>query len=110
MDEIRDGLWLERPKKKVIKYNPTNFVKNKDFEVKGVGLGGRHEFLIKMLVAMRMRGESYEYAKDQVLTLANKCNPPESYSEVMFQLNDVWNRYGTSWISNICNKSSKKSI
>ncbi len=96
MDEIRDGLGLERPKKKVIKYNPTNFVKNKDFEVKGVGLGGRHEFLIKMLVAMRMRGESYEYAKDQVLTFANKCNPPESYSEVMFQLNDVWNRYGTS--------------
>ena len=96
MKDIRDGLGLQRPKKKIIKYNPTNYTRNKDFQVRGVGLGGRHEYLVKMLVAMRMRGKSYEYAKDQVLTFANKCNPPESYSEVMFQLNDIWNRYGTS--------------
>ena len=49
MEEIRDGLGLQKPKKKIIKYNPTNFVRNKDFNVKGVGLGGRHEYLVKML-------------------------------------------------------------
>ena len=38
----------------------------------------------------------YDYARGEVLEFSKRCNPIMDYNEVMFQLNDVWNRYGTS--------------
>jgi len=95
MDEIRDGLGLERPKKKVYQFN-------KDYNHKftgdiiGANQGERHAKLVSMLVAMIKRGETYDYARGEVLEFSKRCSPIMDYNEVMFQLNDVWNRYATS--------------
>jgi hypothetical protein len=46
-----------------------------------------------MLIAIRKRGESMEYANEEALKFANACNPPENHNEVLFQVKDIWNRY-----------------
>ncbi len=95
MTDIRDGLELQRPQKKIFKYVPTQ---NKKFTgtVSGVGQGDRHAKLVKMLIAMRLRGEDIDYARNEALTFGSKCNPPEDPDEILFQLHDIWGRYGAA--------------
>ena len=97
MAEIREGLGLERPKKPEFKmdYKPSTYQGKYSGTLRyGVGEGDRHEALVKMLIAIRKRGESFEYAQAEAQAFAVACNPPESISEVMFQLRDIWKRYG----------------
>ena len=95
MQELKEGLGLQRPQKKIFKYVPTQ---NKKFTgtVNGTGQGERHARLVKMLVAMRLRGETMEYATQEAITFNNKCTPPEEQGEILFQVKDIWNRYGTA--------------
>ena len=95
MTDIRDGLELQRPQKKIFKYEPTQ---NKKFTgtVSGVGQGDRHAKLVKMLIAMRLRGEDIDYARNEALDFGRKCSPPEDPDEILFQLHDIWGRYGAS--------------
>jgi hypothetical protein len=60
----------------------------------GASEGNRHEKLVKMLIAITLRGESYDYLKDEAIKFANSCNPPEDHNEVLFQVKDIWKRYG----------------
>ena len=56
-------------------------------------MGDRHEQLVKMLISIRLRGETFDYAKQEALEFAKHCKPPESPSEVLFQVRDIWKRY-----------------
>ena len=58
-----------------------------------LGRGDRHAALVKMLIAIRKRGESEDYAREEALKFANACNPPENHNEVLFQVKDIWSRY-----------------
>ena len=94
-NEIRDNLKLTRPEKKEINYNPTMFNgKYAGGQMNGASEGNRHEKLVKMLIAITLRGESYDYLKDEAIKFANSCNPPEDHNEVLFQVKDIWKRYG----------------
>lgn len=94
-NEIRDKLKLERPKSKMIvgRMLPRTTTYKRPSIMHGAPKGNRHETLIRMLISMRLRGETLEYAKNEAMAFANACNPPESMREVMFQLNDIWRRY-----------------
>ena len=59
----------------------------------GSSEGDRHAQLVKILIAIRLRGEDYNYLKREALEFARNCKPPEDEGEVMFQVNDIWNRY-----------------
>ena len=37
-----------------------------------------------------------EYATQEAITFNNKCTPPEEQGEILFQVKDIWNRYGTA--------------
>ena len=94
-NEIRDNLKLTRPEKKEINYNPTMFNgKYAGGQMNGASEGNRHEKLVKMLIAITLRGENYDYLKDEAIKFANSCNPPEDHNEVLFQVKDIWKRYG----------------
>ena len=45
---------------------------------------------------MRLRGEDIDYARNEALTFGSKCNPPEDPDEILFQLHDIWGRYGAA--------------
>ena len=53
----------------------------------------RQKKLIKMLISNRLRGESYEFAKNEAIVFNQNCRPPEKLAEIIFQLNDIWKRY-----------------
>ena len=92
-EELKQELSLQRPTKQKISYEKTYVV---DYNGKfnyGASKGDRHEQLVKMLVAIKKRGESYDYAREEALKFARACDPPENNREVMFQLNDIWRRY-----------------
>jgi len=96
MQEIKEGLGLKRPQQPKIKndYKPTMYQGRYSGTLRyGCGQGDRHEQLVKILIAIRMRGESFEYAQKEALAFAAACNPPESTSEVLFQVRDIWKRY-----------------
>lgn len=96
MAEIRDGLGLKRPETQRIKvdYQPSTYKGKYSGTLRyGVGEGDRHEALVKMLIAIRMRGETFSYAEQEALAFAAACNPPEDKNEVMFQVRDIWKRY-----------------
>ena len=40
-----------------------------------------------------MRGETYDYAREEAIRFAQACTPPENLREVIFQLNDIRRRY-----------------
>jgi hypothetical protein len=93
MNQIKITLKLERPKKEII--NTTNY-ESKYSGAKFTTItakGDRHEKLVRMLIGIRLRGESYEYAKNEAIVFNQNCQPPEQLSEIMFQLNDIWRRY-----------------
>jgi len=91
--EIKESLGLKRPEKKIYT-QPVKFNGEYKGTFKyGASKGDRHEQLVKILVAIRKRGETYEYAKKEALEFARSCVPPENPREVMFQLNDIWKRY-----------------
>lgn len=96
MEEIKNELGLKRPEQKPIKvdYKPSlykgQYTGTRRY---GVAHGDRHEQLVKMLIAIRMRGESIDYAQKEALAFADACNPPENHNEVLFQVNDIWTRY-----------------
>ena len=91
--EIKNGLGLKRPEQKIYTFDKSEYKGKYTGTRQGATKGDRHEQLVKILIAIRMRGESFEYAKEEALEFARNCNPPESPREVMFQLNDIWRRY-----------------
>ena len=93
-NEIRDTLNLIRPVVKKINYEPVTINgKYAGSHMQGSSQGDRHENLIKMLIAIKLRGESYDYARNEAINFADSCNPPEDHREVLFQLDDIWKRY-----------------
>jgi|TARA_A100001391_G_scaffold40407_1_gene22652 hypothetical protein len=94
-DEIRDKLKLERPKSKMIigRMLPRTTTYKRNGIINGASKGNRHETLVRMLISMRLRGETLEYARNEAIAFANACDPPEDIREVLFQLNDIWSRY-----------------
>lgn len=94
LKEIVDGLKLVKPKPKVYNYEPSTYKGQYTGTLRyGSGEGDRHEQLVKMLIAIRKRGETFDYAKQEALEFAKNCKPPENPNEVLFQLNDIWKRY-----------------
>jgi hypothetical protein len=92
--EIRDTLGLQKPKKKEYHHETQTYKGQYNGTLRyGTSKGDRHEKLVKMLIGIRLRGESYEYARGEALQFAMNCEPPESEREVMFQLDDIWRRY-----------------
>jgi hypothetical protein len=92
--DIKNSLGLKRPEQKVYTFEKSEYKGKYSGNFKyGASKGDRHEQLIKILIAIRKRGESFEYAKEEALEFARNCNPPESPREVMFQLKDIWRRY-----------------
>ena len=93
--EIKEGLMLKRPeRKKITDFKPSYYQGKYSGTLRyGSKEGDRHAQLVKMLIAIRLRGESYEYLKNEALTFARLCDPPEDEGEVMFQVNDIFNRY-----------------
>jgi len=94
-EEIRDGLGLERPKKRVFTHNP-NYTHKYTGGTTGATQGDRHAMLVKMCIAIIKRGQDYQYAKAEVLKFNSMCNPPDTEQEVLWQLDDMWRRYATS--------------
>ena len=92
-EQVRQRLSLQKPKKDIINYEKTYKVDYNGNYNYGASKGDRHEQLVKMLVAIKRRGESYDYAREEALKFARACDPPENNREVMFQLNDIWRRY-----------------
>ena len=99
MEEIKNAFDLKRP---MIRHTQTNYTPSM-YKGKytgtlryGMSEGDRHSALVKMLIAIRMRGETFEYAKNEAIQFARGCNPPENENEVLFQLSDIWKRYGTT--------------
>jgi len=102
MEEIKNAFKLKRP---MIRHTPTNFTPSM-YKGKytgtlryGMSEGDRHSALVKMLIAIRLRGETFEYAKNEAIQFARGCTPPENENEVLFQLSDIWKRYGTTGLS-----------
>ena len=96
MAEIKHGLDLKRPEQEMFKsdYTPSMYQGKYTGTLRyGVGRGDRHAALVKMLIAIRKRGESEDYAREEALKFANACNPPENHNEVLFQVKDIWSRY-----------------
>ena len=96
MHEIKEGLGLKRPEVQKIQvdYKPSMYQGKYSGTLRyGVSKGDRHEQLVRMLIAIRKRGETLEYATEEAKKFAAACNPPESISEVMFQVRDIWARY-----------------
>lgn len=96
MAEIKHGLDLKRPEQEMFKsdYKPSMYQGKYTGTLRyGVGRGDRHAALVKMLIAIRKRGESEDYAREEALKFANACNPPENHNEVLFQVKDIWSRY-----------------
>ena len=92
-NQIKVTLELERPVKE--KIDITNY-KSSYVGYRSAGIttkGDRHEKLIKMLISIRLRGESYEFAKNEAIVFNQNCRPPEKLAEIIFQLNDIWKRY-----------------
>ena len=92
-EQVRQRLSLQKPKKDIINYEKTYKVDYNGNYNYGASKGDRHEQLVKMLVAIKRRGESYDYAREEALKFARACDPPENNREVVFQLNDIWRRY-----------------
>mgnify|MGYP005989548319 CR=1 FL=1 len=103
-EEIKNGLKLERPKPKVINFTSyeSKYSGSTNY---GASEGDRHERLVRMLIGIRLRGESYEYARGEALEFARACNPPENPKEAIFQLNDIWSRYAP--VTSLSNKSNR---
>ena len=55
MKEIKDGLRLVRPERKVVKYDPSMYQGQYTGTLRyGCGEGDRHEQLVKMLISIRL--------------------------------------------------------
>jgi len=99
-EQIRDTLKLKRPENKVSNYEIPQYKGEYSGTLRyGMKEGDRHGTLVKMLIAIRKRGESYEYAEKEALTFGRLCVPPENPKEIMFQLTDIWKRYGIEKVS-----------
>ena len=99
-EQIRDTLKLKRPENKVSNYEIPQYKGKYSGTLRyGMKEGDRHGTLVKMLIAIRKRGESYEYAKLEAETFGKLCTPPENPKEIMFQLNDIWKRYEPTTLS-----------
>lgn len=97
MDEIREGLDLVRPQRIEIdykSYTPSTYQGKYTGTLRyGMTKGDRHAALVRMLIAIRKRGESIDYAMAEAMEFAASCNPPESTAEVQFQVRDIYARY-----------------
>jgi hypothetical protein len=99
-EQIRDTLKLTRPKNKVSNYEIPQYKGKYSGTLRyGTTQGDRHATLVKMLIAIRKRGESYEYAEKEALTFGKLCVPQENPKEIMFQLTDIWKRYAPTTLS-----------
>jgi hypothetical protein len=94
IENIKKYYNLKRPQRKVIDYKPNLYQGKYTGTLRyGTSEGDRHGQLVKILIAIRLRGESYDYMKNEAMLFARGCSPPENENEVMFQVNDIWKRY-----------------
>lgn len=85
---------LKKPEVKEFDYSPSLYKGQYTGTLRyGTDEGDRHGQLVKILIAIRMRGESYEYLKNEGLEFGKNCKPQEDPKEIMFQVNDIWKRY-----------------
>lgn len=85
---------LKKPEVKQFDYSPSLYKGQYTGTLRyGTDEGDRHGQLVKILIAIRMRGESYEYLKNEGLEFGKNCKPQEDPKEIMFQVNDIWKRY-----------------
>ena len=85
---------LKKPEVKEFDYSPSLYKGQYTGTLRyGTDEGDRHGQLVKILIAIRMRGESYEYLKNEGLEIGKNCKPQEDPKEIMFQVNDIWKRY-----------------
>ena len=85
---------LKKPEVKQFDYSPSLYKGQYTGTLRyGTDEGDRHGQLVKILIAIRMRGESYEYLKNEGLECGKNCKPQEDPKEIMFQVNDIWKRY-----------------
>tara|TARA_E500000318_G_scaffold86786_1_gene83549 strand:+ start:416 stop:1255 length:840 start_codon:yes stop_codon:yes gene_type:complete len=85
---------LKKPEVKEFNYSPSLYKGQYTGTLRyGTDEGDRHGQLVKILIAIRMRGESYEYLKNEGLEFGKNCKPQEDPKEIMFQVNDIWKRY-----------------
>jgi len=57
--------------------------------------GSRNNNLFKIACAIRGRGETMEFATQELLDLSAKCLPPLHHDEVLEIIANVWNRYSS---------------
>ena len=85
---------LKKPEVKEFDYSPSLYKGQYTGTLRyGTDEGDRQGQLVKILIAIRMRGESYEYLKNEGLEFGKNCKPQEDPKEIMFQVNDIWKRY-----------------
>ena len=85
---------LKKPEVKEFDYSPSLYKGQYTGTLRyGTDEGDRHGQLVKILIAIRMRAESYEYLKNEGLEFGKNCKPQEDPKEIMFQVNDIWKRY-----------------
>ena len=85
---------LKKPEVKEFDYSPSLYKGQYTGTLRyGTDEGDRHGQLVKILIAIRMRGQSYEYLKNEGLEFGKNCKPQEDPKEIMFQVNDIWKRY-----------------
>ena len=85
---------VKKPEVKEFDYSPSLYKGQYTGTLRyGTDEGDRHGQLVKILIAIRMRGESYEYLKNEGLEFGKNCKPQEDPKEIMFQVNDIWKRY-----------------
>jgi len=57
--------------------------------------GSRNNDLFRVACAMRGRGESMEFATQELFDLSAKCSPPLHHDEVLEIAKNVWDRYSS---------------
>jgi len=85
---------LKKPEVRKFDYSPSLYKGQYTGTLRyGSNEGDRHGQLVKILIAIRLRGEDYAYLKNEGLQFGKQCDPQEDPKEIMFQVNDIWKRY-----------------
>jgi len=90
LSEVREGVGLDLLPQDVSRAR----VHRKSLQgVYGATEGIRNDSLFRIACAIRGRGESWEYAVDEVMAYASACNPLLPQDEATNLLKYVWSRY-----------------
>ena len=94
VEDIKKHYNLKKPEVRKFDYSPSLYKGQYTGTLRyGSNEGDRHGQLVKILIAIRLRGEDYAYLKNEGLQFGKQCDPQEDPKEIMFQVNDIWKRY-----------------